>query len=85
MKGAEIEGIHSSNGLHCKVFAIITDNASFAKALRVCQRCYLETESEYEESGDEELTFAFVIEALLTASGDGQISLPPHYTTSIHC
>lgn len=27
MKGAEIEGIHSSNGLHGKVFAIITDNA----------------------------------------------------------
>lgn len=27
MKGAEIEGIHSSNGLHGKVFTIITDNA----------------------------------------------------------
>lgn len=62
------------------------NNASnFAKAFRVCQHCYMESESENEESGDEELTFAFVIEALLTASGDGQFSLPPHYTTSIHC
>ncbi|CAM4542482.1 unnamed protein product [Leuciscus chuanchicus] len=69
--GAEIEEIHSSYGLHGKVVATVTDNASnFTKAFRVCQPCNLESESENEEEGedDEEPTFTDVIEALSTAS-----------------
>uniref|UniRef100_A0A671WJW0 BED-type domain-containing protein n=1 Tax=Sparus aurata TaxID=8175 RepID=A0A671WJW0_SPAAU len=78
--GAEIEEIHSSYGLHGKVVATVTDNASnFAKAFRVCQPCHLDSESENEEGDDEDPTFTDVIEALSTASGDGQFSLPPHY------
>ncbi|ROL50607.1 hypothetical protein DPX16_23877 [Anabarilius grahami] len=82
----EIEEIHSSYGLHGKVVATVTDNASnFAKAFRVCQPCNLESESENEEEGDdEEPTFTDVIEALSTASGDGQFSLPPHYRCASH-
>ncbi|KAK0143022.1 hypothetical protein N1851_018863 [Merluccius polli] len=73
-------------GLHGKVVATVTDNASnFAKAFRVCQPCNLESESENEEEGDdEEPTFTDVIEALSTASGDGQFSLPPHYRCASH-
>lgn len=84
--GAEIEEIHSSYGLHGKVVATVTDNASnFAKAFRVCQPCNLESESENEEEGDdEEPTFTDVIEALSTTSGDGQFSLPPHYRCASH-
>ncbi|ROI15913.1 Zinc finger BED domain-containing protein 4 [Anabarilius grahami] len=84
--GAEIEEIHSSYGLHGKVVATVTDNASnFATAFRVCQPCNLESESENEEEGDdEEPTFTDVIEALSTASGDGQFSLPPHYRCASH-
>lgn len=84
--GAEIEEIHSLYGLHGKVVATVTDNASnFAKAFRVCQPCNLESESENEEEGDdEELTFTDVIEALSTTSGDGQFSLPPHYRCASH-
>ncbi|KAF3844195.1 hypothetical protein F7725_013536 [Dissostichus mawsoni] len=84
--GAEIEEIHSSYGLHGKVVATVTDNASnFAKAFRVYQPCNLESESENEEEGDdEEPTFTDVIEALSTASGDGQFSLPPHYRCASH-
>lgn len=84
--GAEIEEIHSSYGLHGKVVATVTDNASnFAKAFRVCQPCNLESESENEEGDDEEPTFTDVIKALSTASGDdGQFSLPPHYRCASH-
>lgn len=84
--GAEIEEMHSSYGLHGKVFATVTDYASnFAKAFRVCQPCNLESESENEEEGDdEEPTFTDVIEALSTPSGDGQFSLPPHYRCASH-
>uniref|UniRef100_A0A9J8BKG2 Uncharacterized protein n=1 Tax=Cyprinus carpio carpio TaxID=630221 RepID=A0A9J8BKG2_CYPCA len=82
--GAEIEEIHSSYGLHGKVVATVTDNASnLAKTFRVCQPCNLESESE-EECYDEEPTFTDVIEALSTASGDGQFSLPPHYRCASH-
>ncbi|KAG5277557.1 hypothetical protein AALO_G00118970 [Alosa alosa] len=82
--GAEIEEIHSSYGLHSKVVATVTDNASnFAKAFRVYQPCNLESESENDEAGDdEEPTFTDVIEAL--SSGDGQFSLPPHYRCASH-
>uniref|UniRef100_A0AAY5JX14 HAT C-terminal dimerisation domain-containing protein n=1 Tax=Esox lucius TaxID=8010 RepID=A0AAY5JX14_ESOLU len=53
--GAEIEEIHSLYGLHGKVVATVTDNASnFAKAFRVC------------DDDDEEPTFTDVIEALST-------------------
>ncbi|KAF3835671.1 hypothetical protein F7725_028229 [Dissostichus mawsoni] len=77
--GAEIEEIHSSYGLHGKVVATVTDNASnFAKAFRVYQPCNLESESENEP------TFTDVIEPLSTASGDGQFSLPPHYRCASH-
>ncbi|KAF3837865.1 hypothetical protein F7725_009633 [Dissostichus mawsoni] len=49
------------------------------------QPCNLESESENEEEGDdEEPTFTDVIEALSTASGDGQFSLPPHYRCASH-
>uniref|UniRef100_A0A8C1X9L2 BED-type domain-containing protein n=1 Tax=Cyprinus carpio TaxID=7962 RepID=A0A8C1X9L2_CYPCA len=84
--GAEIEEMHSSYGLHGKVFATVTDYASnFAKAFRVCQPCNLESESENEEEcDDEEPTFTDVIEALSTPSGDGQFSLPPHYRCASH-
>uniref|UniRef100_A0A3B4GZR6 HAT C-terminal dimerisation domain-containing protein n=1 Tax=Pundamilia nyererei TaxID=303518 RepID=A0A3B4GZR6_9CICH len=83
--GAEIEEIHSSYGLQGKVIATVTDNASnFAKAFRVCQPCHLESESENEEGDDEEPTFTDVIEALSTASGDAQFSLPPHYRCASH-
>uniref|UniRef100_A0A3Q2WY69 HAT C-terminal dimerisation domain-containing protein n=1 Tax=Haplochromis burtoni TaxID=8153 RepID=A0A3Q2WY69_HAPBU len=82
--GAEIEEIHSSYGLQGKVIATVTDNASnFAKAFRVCQPCHLESESE-NEGDDEEPTFTDVIEALSTASGDAQFSLPPHYRCASH-
>lgn len=86
--GAEIEEIHSSYGLHGKVVATVTDNASnFIKAFRVCQPCNFESESENDEEegdDDEEPTFTDVIEALSTASGDGQFSLPPHYRCASH-
>jgi len=62
------------------------DNASnFAKAFRVCQPCNLKSKSENEEEGDDdEPTFTDVIEALSTASGDGQFSLPPHCRCASH-
>uniref|UniRef100_A0AAY5K050 DUF659 domain-containing protein n=1 Tax=Esox lucius TaxID=8010 RepID=A0AAY5K050_ESOLU len=84
--GAEIEEIHSSYGLHGKVVATVTDNASnFGKAFRVCQPCNLESESENEEGDDdEEPTFTDVIETLSTASGDGQFSLPRHHRCASH-
>ena len=53
--GAEIEEIHSSYGLHGKVVANVTNDASnFANAFRVCQPCNLESDSENEEEGDDE-------------------------------
>uniref|UniRef100_A0A3Q4HMB2 HAT C-terminal dimerisation domain-containing protein n=1 Tax=Neolamprologus brichardi TaxID=32507 RepID=A0A3Q4HMB2_NEOBR len=83
--GAEIEEIHSSYGLQDKVIATVMDNASnFPKAFRVCQPCHLESESENEEGDDEEPTFTDVIEALSTASGDAQFSLPQHYRCASH-
>ncbi|XP_035989476.1 uncharacterized protein LOC118561472 [Fundulus heteroclitus] len=83
--GAEIEEIHSSYGLHGKVVATVTDNASnFAKAFSVCKPGNLESESENEEGDDEEPTFTDVVEALSTTSGDGQFSLPPHYRCASH-
>ena len=83
--GAEIEEIHSSYGLHGKVVATVTDNASnFGKAFRVCQPCHLDFESENEDGDDKESTFTDVMEALSTASGDGQFSLPPYYRCASH-
>uniref|UniRef100_A0A8C6KMI4 BED-type domain-containing protein n=1 Tax=Nothobranchius furzeri TaxID=105023 RepID=A0A8C6KMI4_NOTFU len=59
--GAEMEEIHSTYGLHGKVVATVTDNASnFAKAFRVYQSCDLESESENEDD-EGEPTFTDVI------------------------
>ena len=77
--GAEIGEIHSSYGLHGKVVATVTDNA-----FRVCQVGHLDSESENEEGDDEEPTFTDDTEALSTASGDGEFSLPPHYSCASH-
>uniref|UniRef100_A0A1A8L117 HAT C-terminal dimerisation domain-containing protein n=2 Tax=Nothobranchius pienaari TaxID=704102 RepID=A0A1A8L117_9TELE len=82
--GAEIEEIHSTYGLHGKVVATVTDNASnFAKAFRVYQSCDLESESEKEDD-EEEPTFTDVINVLSAPSTEGQFSLPPHYRCASH-
>lgn len=52
--GSEIEELHSSYGLHGKVVATVTDNASnLSEAFRVCQPCHVEPDCK-NEKGDEE-------------------------------
>lgn len=62
--------VHSSYGLLGKVVATVTDNASdFAKAFKVYQQPYSDTEEEDETTEDEEVTFTDLSEILAELTG----------------
>lgn len=67
--------------LMAKLFTVMDNSFNFANAIRVCQICYLESESENEEVDDEEPAFIDVIEGLSTTSGDD--SFNPLHNTAI--